>query len=190
MSAQRGRLVVLSGPSGVGKTTVGDGLLRNPAFGRAVTATTRAPRGGEVDGRDYLFLDTAEFRAGIERGRFLEHAEVHGNLYGTPRDQVDAVRDRGLTCLLIIDVQGAAILREKGVDALFVFIAPPSWDVLEARLRGRASDDDDVIRRRLANARAELDRQNEYDAVVINDDLSAAIAQIEGLATADGAEQD
>lgn len=182
MSATRPRLLVLSGPSGVGKTTVGDGLLRNPAFGRAVTATTRAPRDGEVDGRDYVFLDEAQFRAGLAAGRFLEHAVVHGNLYGTPRDQVEAVQARGRICLLIIDVQGAATLRANGTDGLFVFLAPPSWDVLEARLRGRGSDDEAVVRRRLENARAELARRDEYDAVVINDDLEAAIAQIEGLA--------
>lgn len=187
MTLRRGRLVVISGPSGVGKTTVGDGVLRNPAFGRAVTATTRAPRDGEVHGTHYLFLDAAEFRAGIAAGRFLEYAEVHGNLYGTPREQVAAVRDRGLICLLIIDVQGAATLRENGVDALYVFLAPPSWDQLEGRLRGRGTDGDDVIERRLRNARAELERQDEYDAVVINGDLDTAIAQIEGLATADGA---
>lgn len=183
MSAARGGLLVLSGPSGVGKTTVGRGLLRDPRFGRAVTATTRRPREGEVDGRDYLFLDEETFRAGIAAGRFLEHATVHGNLYGTPREQVEAVRARGLTCLLIIDVQGAASLREAGVDALYVFLAPPSWEVLEARLRGRGSDDEAVVRRRLENARTEMERRDEYDAVVINDDLERAIAQIEGLAT-------
>jgi guanylate kinase len=186
MSAAAPRLLVLSGPSGVGKTTVGDGLLRNARFARAVTATTRAPREGEVDGRDYLFLSETEFRDGISTGRFLEHAKVHGNLYGTPRDQVEAVQDRGRICLLIIDVQGAASLRADGVEALYVFLAPPSWEVLETRLRGRESDDEATIRRRLENARAELARQDEYDAVVINDDLEAAIAQIEGLAIRSG----
>jgi len=181
-SQRRPRLIVVSGPSGVGKTTVCDGLQESPAIGRAVTATTRAARDGEVDGRDYLFLSRDEFRAGIEAGRFLEHAEVHGNLYGTPREQVDAVVSTGKTCLLNIDVQGAATLRESGVEALYVFLAPPSWDVLEARLRGRGTDDEQVVARRLCNARDELARQDEFDSVVINDDLAAAIAQIEGLA--------
>jgi len=187
MTPERGRLIVISGPSGVGKTTVGEGLLHDPRFGRAVTATTRAPRPGEVDGRDYLFLDEAAFRADLAAGRFLEHATVHGNLYGTPRDQVDAVRTTGRTCLLIIDVQGAASLRNDGVEALYVFLTPPSWEVLEQRLRGRKSDDEAVVARRLANARTELERQSEFDAVVINDDLALAIAQIEGLASAEGA---
>lgn len=177
------RLLVLSGPSGVGKTTVGSGILADARFGRAVTATTRAPRDGEVDGRDYLFLSRDAFDAGIAAGRFLEHANVHGNLYGTPREQVDAVIDGGRTCLLIIDVQGAATLRSDGADALFVFLAPPSWDELERRLRGRGTDPDDVVQRRLENARAEYDRRGEYDHVVINDDLGRVIQQIVGLAT-------
>jgi guanylate kinase len=176
------RLLVISGPSGVGKTTVVDGLLESAAFGRAVTATTRPPRAGEVHGRDYLFLSEAEFRTGIAAGRFLEHATVHGNLYGTPRDQVDAVITSGRTCLLNIDVQGAATLRSAGVDALYVFLAPPSWEALESRLRRRGTEDELVLARRLQNARDELGRQAEYDAVVINDDLATAIAQIEGLA--------
>lgn len=176
------RLLVISGPSGVGKTTVVDGLLENAAFGRAVTATTRPPRTGEVHGRDYLFLSEAEFHAGITAGRFMEHADVHGNLYGTPRDQVEAVIDSGRTCVLNIDVQGAATLRSAGVQALYVFLAPPSWRVLETRLRRRGTEDARVLTRRLQNARDELGRQDEYDAVVINDDLAAAIAQIEGLA--------
>ncbi len=180
------RLIVLSGPSGVGKTTVGEGLVRNPSIRRAVTATTRAPRAGEVDGREYLFLGRAAFETDIAAGRFLEHANVHGNLYGTPRDQVDAITAAGQNCLLIIDVQGAATLREQGIDALYVFLAPPSWEVLEARLRGRGTDDPEVVARRLRNAQAELGRQNEYDTVVINDDLDTAIAQIEGLAGGPG----
>ena len=182
MSAPRGPLLVLSGPSGVGKTTIGAGLLRNPAVGRAVTATTRPPRDGEVHGRDYLFLDEAGFREGIAAGRFLEHAVVHGNLYGTPREQVEAIRAGGRVCLLVIDVQGAATLRAAGVEAFYVFVAPPSWEVLEARLRSRGSEDEEALRRRLAGARAELARRHEYDSVVINDDLDRAIAQIEGLA--------
>ena len=181
-SLPRPQLIVVSGPSGVGKTTVFDGLLRNDAFGRAVTATTRPPRAGEVDGRDYVFLSESDFRDGIRAGRFLEHATVHGNLYGTPRDQVDAVVASGRTCLLNIDVQGAATLRDAGVEALYIFLAPPSWDVLEARLRDRGTETADVLERRLQTARDELGRQDEYDAVVINDDLAHAIAQIEGLA--------
>ncbi len=178
-------LLVLSGPSGVGKTTIGQGLLRDPRFGRAVTATTRRPRDGEVDGRDYLFLSMVEFEQGVDAGRFLEHALVHGNRYGTPRDEVERIQAGERICLLIIDVQGAAQLRDAGVEALYVFLAPPSWDELERRLRGRDSEDPEVIERRLGGARVEYDRRGEYDTVVINDDVERAIGEIQGLALAD-----
>lgn len=183
-AAPQGLLVVLSGPSGVGKTTVVDGLLARPGFGRAVTATTRAPREGEVDGRDYHFLDAATFARWVAEDRFLEHATVHGRSYGTPRTSVDAVLAAGNVCLLNIDVQGAALLRADGVDALFVFLTAPDGPTLRARLTGRGSDDPDEIERRLATARAEMARAPEFDAVVINDDLDRAIGEIVGLVNA------
>jgi guanylate kinase len=176
-----GLLVVLSGPSGVGKTSVAERLRRTPGFAQAITATTRPPRAGEKDGVDYRFLDAAAFRAAVARGEFLEHAEVHGNLYGTPRDSVEAVLARGLACLLVIDVQGAATLRGNAVDALYVFVAPPSDAELERRLRGRGTDSEEVIARRLAAARIELARSREYDTVVINDDLDRAVGEISRL---------
>ena len=180
--SKRAGLLVLSGPSGVGKTSVAEGLLADARFGRAITATTRSPRSGERHGRDYLFLSRDDFLEGVAAGRFLEHAEVHGNLYGTPRESVDRVRAEGRVCLLVIDVQGAAILRDRNVEALFVFLAPPSWDELESRLRGRGSEDEATVLRRLAQARIELDRQAEYDTVVLNERLEGAIGEIAGLA--------
>ena len=144
MSKRRGLLVVLSGASGVGKTAIAARLLRLPDVARTVTATTRAARPGERDGVDYHFLTDAAFRARVARGEFLEHAQVHGHLYGTPRDAVQALVGRGLVCLLVIDVQGAATLRRNGVEGRFVFVAPPSEDELERRLRGRGTDSDEV----------------------------------------------
>ncbi len=177
-----GRLLVLSGPSGVGKTTIAQGLLEHGRIDRAITATTRAPRPGERHGRDYLFLSREQFIEGVTAGRFLEHAEVHGNLYGTPRESVERVLAEGNVCLLVIDVQGAAILRDRGTAATFVFLAPPSWEELERRLRDRGSEDDEAVEQRLAQARVELDRQDEYDTVVLNDDVEGAIGEIAGLA--------
>jgi guanylate kinase len=176
-----GLLVVLSGPSAVGKSTIAEKLLASGGFGRAVTATTRAPRAGEKDGVDYRFLDERAFRDAVQRGEFLEHAEVHGRLYGTPREAVEAVLAKGLACLLVIDVQGAATLRRGGVEALYVFVAPPSAAELERRLRGRATDAPAEIERRLRTARAELARQGEFDTVTINDDLDRAVGEIARL---------
>ena len=184
MSEPRGLLVVLSGASGVGKTAIAAELLRLPQFARAVTATTRAPRPGEKDGVDYHFLTDAAFREKVARGEFLEHAEVHGRLYGTPRDAVQAIAGRGLVCLLVIDVQGAATLRRDKVAGRFVFVAPPSLEELERRLRGRGTESEEAIARRLAAARQEIAESGSYDAVVINDDLGRAVREISALVSA------
>jgi len=177
-----GRLIVLSGPSGVGKTTVVEKLAARPGFARAVTATTRPPRPGERDGKDYIFLDRPTFERWIEEGRLLERAEVFGEMYGTPRASVDAVLRRGRHALLAIDVQGARQLREAGVEALFVFLMPPSWEELERRLRARATEGDAEVARRLEVARREMDAAGEYDARVVNDDVEAAVEEIASLA--------
>jgi guanylate kinase len=174
----RGRLVVVSGPSGVGKTALVDRLLEDPRFARAVTATTRPPRGAERDGVDYVFLSAEEFRRRVGAGWFLEHAEVYGRSYGTPRDAVDDACLAGRHCLLNIDVQGAATLRRLGVDALFVFVAPPSLEELERRIRRRGQDGPEVAARRLAAAAGELERQGEFDLVVVNDDLEATARRL------------
>jgi guanylate kinase len=172
-SPRPGRLVVVSGPSGVGKSALVARLLRDARFGRAVTATTRSPRGAERDGVDYLFLTREAFDARLRAGGFLEHADVYGCLYGTPKDGPDAVRRTGRHCLLNVDVQGAATLRRLGVEAVFVFVAPPSLDELGRRIRARGEDFPDTLSRRLDAARGEIERRGEFDLVLVNDDLEA-----------------
>ena len=169
-------LVVVSGPSGVGKTTVCNHLLARPEFERVVTATTRAPRGAEVDGTDYHFLDAATFDAWVADDRFLEWAEVYGNRYGSPRAGAEAILASDRFPLLNIDVQGAASLRAAGMPCKRVFLLPPSMDELERRLRGRGTGDD--IERRLTVAREEIARQNEFDLCVVNHDSRTAADEI------------
>lgn len=178
MTGHRGIVVVLSGPSGVGKTTVIDALLRRPGFGRSITATTRKPRAGERDGTDYLFLHREEFEEGVRTGRFLEHAVVHGNLYGTPRDGVEAVLARGDVCLLNIDVQGAESLRRSGLAVATVFLLPPSMEELERRLGLRGTEDPAEFRRRLGIARKEMAEADRFDLKVENRDVEETVETI------------
>ena len=174
-----GLLVVLSGPSGVGKKTVIDRVLaETPGYSRAVTATTRQPRPGEKNGVDYLFLTKEEFTARIEQDEFLEHALVHGRRYGTPRQHVAEILERGDVCFLEVDVQGAASIRGLVEPAMYVFLVPPSLEVLEERLRGRNTEDEDSLRTRLATARREMEREQEYDVSVVNDELDRAVREV------------
>lgn len=176
--SQPGTLIVISGPSGVGKTAIVERLLERGVCERAITATTRAPREGEQDGKDYFFHDRAGFEAGIAKGEFLEYAEVHGNLYGTPLAPLEAQRRAGHTVILNIDVQGVERLMELGTDATYVFLLPPSAEELERRLRSRGSDDEAAIQRRLENAQGELALQDRYEYRVVNDDLEKAVEEI------------
>lgn len=170
---------MVSGPSGAGKTTVVAGALeRRPDVMLSVSATTRPPRAGEVDGQDYHFLSPERFAAMEDRGEFLEVAEVHGNRYGTPRGPVDQALAAGRTVLLEIDVQGAASVRAAMPEAVLVFVRPPDEQVLRARLEGRGTDDEAVIQRRLRNARDELAAGESFDHQVVNDDLEEAISQL------------
>jgi guanylate kinase len=172
------KLVVVSGPSGVGKTTVCDHLLRRPEFERVMTATTRPARGDEQHGVDYLFLSDAEFDHWIEQQRFLEWARVHDHRYGSPRASAEEILARGHHALLNIDVQGAAAVRASGLPCLEVFLLAPSWEVLEQRLRGRRTDTPEEVARRLKTARIEFARKDEFDLLVVNDDSERAAEEI------------
>ncbi len=169
---------MISGPSGVGKTTIARMLAEVPGIVRVVTATTRAPRAAEADGRDYLFMSRSDFEAAAARGEFLEHAEIDGNLYGTPRIPVERALAAGRLALVDIDVQGARSVKASGLPALFVFIEPPEMEELRRRLVGRGSEDAEAVRRRLDRAAREMEQKGLYDVVVVNRTPEGAAAQI------------
>lgn len=175
----RGTLFIVSAPSGAGKTTLVRMLLEHDAgLQLSVSYTTRAARAGEVDGRDYHFVDVAAFLAMRSRGDFLESAEVHGNYYGTSRVWLEQALASGQDVLLEIDWQGARQVRQLFPGAVGIFIMPPSMDELERRLRGRGKDGDEVVRRRLANAAAEIEHVKEFDYVIINKELQIALEDL------------
>lgn len=184
----RGILFILSGPSGVGKDTVlRRALPRLGPLRASISATTRPPRPGEADGVDYFFHTPAEFDALLAADALLEHAEVHGHRYGTPRAWVLAQLRAGADVLLEIDVQGALQVKARLPQAVLVFLAPPSWDELARRLRGRKTEDEASIARRLRNARDELARAGGYDYLIVNDRLAAAAARLRAIVLAERA---
>ena len=176
---RKGNLFVISGPSGAGKGTLVSRLLeRVPGAWVSISATTRAPREGEVDGVHYLFMDDAEFDRMVEEGGLLEWAQVHDHKYGTPRALVESHMADGDQVILEIDVQGGFQIKEKNPDAHLVFIEPPSIDELERRLRGRGTEDEDTIALRMRNAELELSRKMEYDIQFVNDDLDVCTDEV------------
>ncbi len=187
--ARTGMILILSGPSGSGKSTIykaAIGGLGGIEF--SVSCTTRRPRPGEIDGRDYYFISREKFDALVAEHAFAEHAEVHGNCYGTLKSELlDRVR-RGIDVLLDIDVQGAAKLRALCRDSAefcdaceFIFIMPPSFEELERRLRARGTETEESILRRLANAKGEMEHAHEYDHIIVNDDLPRAVREFTEL---------
>ena len=182
----QGLLFVLSAPSGAGKTTLGTMLLDQlEGLQLSISYTTRQMRPGEQDGHDYHFVPEQRFRSMIDNAEFVEWARVHDNYYGTALADIEKLCDQGRDVLLDIDVQGAAQLRDKGIPAVFIFIAPPSFEALEQRLRRRDSDDATTIEKRIKNARTELEQARLYDYIVINDDLSDAAAKLHAIISAE-----
>ncbi|HEY1404186.1 MAG TPA: guanylate kinase [Pyrinomonadaceae bacterium] len=185
---ERGILFVISSPSGGGKGTLVRRILTHmPRLGYSVSWTTRAPRQGEMNGRDYHFVTLEEFTAARERGEFLEWASVHGNFYGTSLKVVERELGVGRDIILEIDVQGAASVRRTGIEAVSVFILPPSFEILRRRLTGRQSENSDALALRLRNSRGEVEHYREFDYVVLNDDVDRAATQLASIVYAERA---
>jgi len=180
----RGKLIVISGPGGVGKSTITSALRGDPRFWISVSATTREPRVGERDGVDYFFHSHAKFMELIQRGEFLEWAEFAGNLYGTPRSPVEEWRNLGKHVILEIEIAGARQIRAHEPQATLVFIAPPSWDELVRRLTGRGTDSPERRAARLALAEQEMAAASEFDTILVNESVEGLIAELVSLATA------
>ena len=182
----RGLLFIVSAPSGAGKTTLVERLVEQvPGLRMSRSYTSRAARAGEHDGVDYNFVTRAEFEEMIAGDRFLEWADVFGNLYGTCWADTERILESGQDLVLVIDVQGARKVRRRGIETTAVFVMPPSFQVLEQRLRGRSKDSEDAIQRRLQVARDEVAAFAEYDYVVINDELTAAVDRLRSIVVAE-----
>ena len=176
MTMNKGRLIVFSAPSGCGKGTMLTEILKNEKFRCSVSATTRSPREGEIDGVNCHFLTREDFESRINAEQFLEHAEYCGNYYGTLMSEVDSYLDKGINVILEIEVQGAMKIREKRPEALFVFIAPPSVAELTRRLKKRGTETDEVIAERVSQAAGEIAAAEKYDYIIVNDALEDAVS--------------
>ena len=183
---KKGKTFIISGPSGVGKSTVLSALLeKRPNVYFSVSATTRDPRPGELDGIHYHFMDVDSFRKWIAMDQFLEYAEYVGNFYGTPKRFVDEAMDQGKHVILDIEVQGAIQVTSKRPDTVRIFIAPPSWSELERRLTERGTDSKDKIQKRLLRAKVEFQTAHTYDYFVINDTVENAVKELDAIMTAE-----
>ncbi|MEE2803440.1 MAG: guanylate kinase [Pseudomonadota bacterium] len=181
-SDRRGRMIILSAPSGSGKTTIARAMAeRHTQLAISVSHTTRAPRDTEREGRDYFFVDRHRFLEMVANGEFLEHAEVFNHLYGTSRSAVEQHRNAGISVILVIDWRGARSVRQQVHDAVSVFIVPPSFAALKRRLTVRGQDSDVAVRMRLREALEEINHHGEYDHLVVNDCFETALGECEGL---------
>ena len=190
---RRGLLLILSSPSGAGKSTLARRLMAwDPTISFSVSATTRAPRAGEEDGREYYFRTREDFETMVETGGMLEHAEVFGNFYGSPRAPVEAAMDEGRDTLFDIDWQGGQQIRNSalGRDVVSIFILPPSIAELESRLRGRAQDSEETIAGRMAKSRDEISHWAEYDYVIINRDIELSFNELKTILQAERLRRD
>ncbi|XP_004570259.1 guanylate kinase 1b isoform X2 [Maylandia zebra] len=180
------RPVVLSGPSGAGKSTLLKRLMKEHegVFGFSVSHTTRNPRPGEEDGKDYHFTTREAMQEGIDKGEFIEHAEFSGNMYGTSKASVEDVRAKNLICILDVDIQGVKRIKETDLNPIYVSIQPPSMDALEKRLRDRQTETEESLQKRLEAARVDMELSKEpgvFDAVIINDDLEKAYEELKEI---------
>lgn len=184
---RRGLMLVLSSPSGAGKSTISRALLeKHPDLTMSVSATTRPMRPGEVEGKDYFFMDTAQFEKMVAGGEFLEHAKVFDNYYGTPRGPVEAALKEGKDVLFDVDWQGTQQLSQNARDDLVsIFILPPSVEELERRLYARAQDPEEVVKRRMAKATSEMSHWAEYDYIIVNQDIPQSVAEAEAILAAE-----
>jgi guanylate kinase len=181
-AGSEGTLFIVAAPSGAGKSTLVNALLeREPSISLSISHTTRPPRPGELYGRHYYFVEREEFQREVAEGIFLEHAEVHGNFYGTSRKTVQDLLRQGRDVLLEIDWQGAVQVRKAKPDCVGVFILPPSRAELERRLRGRGSDSEEVIERRLRNSRGEIAHAHEFDYIIVNDQFEDALDTLQAI---------
>ena len=173
-----GKMLLVSGPSGTGKSTICKLLGEDPRVVFSVSATTRKPRAGEVDGRDYHFVSKARFTEMIQEGEFIEHADVYGNMYGTLRAPMEAAIEKGQIFLVEIDIQGALQLKTLEMPGLYMFIAPPDFETLTRRLSGRGTESPELLKRRLHKAADEMEERFKYDHVIVNDVLETAVEEI------------
>lgn len=186
-SGTTGIILVVSGPSGVGKSTLVRGILSEPGVRMSISCTTRPPRAGEQDGKDYHFVSRREFEERVQRGEFAEHAEVFGNLYGTPRAFVEENVAAGCDVVMDIDVQGARQLKQAYPHGCFVFVLPPSRTELERRLRSRGTESDDKLGRRIEVAEVEMQAAHAYDYAIVNDRIEQAIELLKSILRAERA---